>query len=497
MALWMLYAAAVAALVAAAARAADVWAAWRGRPRRWLWACGLALAVMLPAAMLARPTGVPGAVDTGRVEVLATAAPGGAELAVGEPHPWRDTLGEVAAATRARLLRAGPGALALWVLMSAGLLVWLLAGALRLRRLRAGWTPAVVDGVSVLLSGNMGPAVVGVAAGRIVAPHWMLELPLEERRLLLAHEEEHLRARDPLLLTAALAAVVALPWNPAVWWLHRRLRLAVELDCDARVLRRHPDPARYGATLLEVGRRRTRMPLPAAAFAAPPSALEQRMRALLARGPRGRTRLLALPLAVAGLAAAWALPAPALQPPLAGTLTRSTALSDVPTQGTARFSYSTLGDSSGVARASRSTLRRAALPPGNIVVGSGAEAGVMFFAAEVGRDGAAPTRIPGTPEGAALALAAARAAAPSDADGGSRDAADAASLRALAATVSGGPVRWFIADADGALVDSGFGERDAALGFFAALGPLALVQAVGGEHVGAGADVTVLFARLR
>jgi hypothetical protein len=121
----------------------------------------------------------------------------------------------------------------------------------------------------------------------------------------------------------------------------------------------------------------------------------------------------------------------------------------------------------------------------------------MFFAAEVGRDGSAPTRIPGTPAGAALALEAARAAAPSEAAGGSHGAADTASLRALAATVRGGPVRWFIADAAGTLVDSGSGARTAALGFFATLGPLALVQAVGGEHVGAGADVTVLFARLR
>ena len=48
--------------------------------------------------------------------------------------------------------------------------------------------------------------------------------------------EEHVRTKDPLTLALGLAAVVVAPWNPLAWWQHRRLRDAVEVDCDRRVL---------------------------------------------------------------------------------------------------------------------------------------------------------------------------------------------------------------------------------------------------------------------
>ena len=45
--------------------------------------------------------------------------------------------------------------------------------------------------------------------------------------MMLAHEEEHVRARDPWLLAAAGLALVAVPWNIAAWLVVRRLRLAL------------------------------------------------------------------------------------------------------------------------------------------------------------------------------------------------------------------------------------------------------------------------------
>jgi TonB family protein len=54
----------------------------------------------------------------------------------------------------------------------------------------------------------------------------------------------------------ALAGVllVATPWNPLLWWQFRRLRAAIEMDCDRRVLRGRPGDRRaYGELLLEVG----------------------------------------------------------------------------------------------------------------------------------------------------------------------------------------------------------------------------------------------------
>ena len=75
---------------------------------------------------------------------------------------------------------------------------------------------------------------------------------------MLDHERQHLQARDPILLQAAALVVVLMPWNVVAWWLVRRLRLAVELDCDARVLAAGSDLRAYGNLLLDVCARRVR-----------------------------------------------------------------------------------------------------------------------------------------------------------------------------------------------------------------------------------------------
>jgi TonB-dependent SusC/RagA subfamily outer membrane receptor len=67
------------------------------------------------------------------------------------------------------------------------------------------------------------------------------------------HEEEHQRARDPAFLALALAFLTLAPWNPAAWWALARYRLAMEVDCDRRVLATGVSKRAYGALLLEVG----------------------------------------------------------------------------------------------------------------------------------------------------------------------------------------------------------------------------------------------------
>ena len=75
-------------------------------------------------------------------------------------------------------------------------------------------------------------------------------------------------------------ALIAMPWNVALWWQLMRLRVAVELDCDARVLR-DADARSYGDLLLEVARPRRRLALMGAtAFAERASQLERRIRAI-------------------------------------------------------------------------------------------------------------------------------------------------------------------------------------------------------------------------
>ncbi len=107
---------------------------------------------------------------------------------------------------------------------------------------------------------------------------------------MLLHEEEHTRVRDTALLAAAWGLATLTPWNPAAWWMGWRLRTAVEIDCDRRVLRRDPDLARYGESLLAVAGRRPRRLLGLAAFSESISALERRIMTMTTKP--GRTHAL-------------------------------------------------------------------------------------------------------------------------------------------------------------------------------------------------------------
>jgi TonB-dependent SusC/RagA subfamily outer membrane receptor len=70
--------------------------------------------------------------------------------------------------------------------------------------------------------------------------------------MILLHEREHRGARDPALLAWAVVLVALVPWNPALWWMLTRFHLAVEADCDGRVLSRGVLPGAYGSLLLDM-----------------------------------------------------------------------------------------------------------------------------------------------------------------------------------------------------------------------------------------------------
>jgi TonB family protein len=140
-----------------------------------------------------------------------------------------------------------------WLVLTGLLALRLVRGAQSLRALTRRAQDARVDGELVLLTDGFGPATVGWRAPRIVLPSWVRELDAPLRALIMAHERAHRDARDPRLVWLATLAVVLVPWNPSVWWIARRLRLAIELDCDARTLAAAPQaitPQHYARLLL-------------------------------------------------------------------------------------------------------------------------------------------------------------------------------------------------------------------------------------------------------
>ena len=218
---------------------------------------------------------------------------------------------------------AGPEAHAifvqLWLVASALVMLSGIVGAWRVSRVvrrseaaRADTSePTVVDGVPVVVTESVGPATVGFWRSRVLVPRWVLALPTVARRYVLRHEEEHRRCRDGHLLFAASLLLILAPWHLALWWQLRRLSLAVELDCDDRVVAALGDATRYGEVLLAVAHASSRGPRLQPAFLGGAGTLERRLVTLVAPAALGRVQRWLLPaLAIALVLVVLALPHP-------------------------------------------------------------------------------------------------------------------------------------------------------------------------------------------
>ncbi len=168
----------------------------------------------------------------------------------------------------------------LWVIASASLLLAGVGSMLHFRRLRKQWPAMEMDGTTVRIAPSAGPAVIGLFRPVIVVPRWLLESSSEERDMAIAHEKEHLRVHDGVLLAVGSLLVALLPWNPAMWWMVFRLRLSVEIDCDRRVLAAGVRRSRYGSMLIDLSEHGSGLSLAAPALAGFPSTLERRLVAM-------------------------------------------------------------------------------------------------------------------------------------------------------------------------------------------------------------------------
>ena len=202
--------------------------------------------------------------------------------------------------------------LGLWAALTLLLLVRLVMATAALWRRRSQWRSAVVHDVPVRMTEDLGPAVVAIPASEILLPEWVMSLDDAEVRTIIRHEREHREAGDARLLLAGATIIALMPWNAALWFVNRRLRLAVEMDCDARVLRHEPKVDRYGSLLLAISQRPRTMLLGSATLAESTSDLERRIDAMTAPRPASKLRaaLVSASLAVVAIAFACATPAP-------------------------------------------------------------------------------------------------------------------------------------------------------------------------------------------
>ncbi|MBL0173143.1 MAG: hypothetical protein IPP90_21150 [Gemmatimonadaceae bacterium] len=151
------------------------------------------------------------------------------------------------------LLQRGLAA-ALALLASAVTLSVFAVSYLRIRRVMRRWPVQRIDNASAHRADGWSGGRVGLALSEIILPAWLLRCPPEEQRLVVAHESEHVRAGDPWLLVLACGVVARMPWHPVLWFAPARMRLAIELDCDRRVLRRGVLTAAYGLCSLSCPR---------------------------------------------------------------------------------------------------------------------------------------------------------------------------------------------------------------------------------------------------
>ena len=294
---WILYALLVGTLIAGAARLLEGTLRIAGRPVRWAWAGALGLTVALAALAPTRNTrdGISsGILERARIvdgTASTTASPSWREALIATLRSASLTVTapvqRVLVAAERRLTPSAGKSLGMASLSLSALLILVLAVVyVRFHRLRRRWPVAELLGVRVRVSPHVGPAVVGLSRPEIVIPSWLLERTADEQRLVLVHEREHVRAHDPLLLASAFAVAALLPWHPAVWYMLSRLRLAVELDCDVRVLRRGVAAHSYGTLLIDLAERCSGLRVGAPALADTSSHLEQRLLAMNTRSSR-------------------------------------------------------------------------------------------------------------------------------------------------------------------------------------------------------------------
>jgi beta-lactamase regulating signal transducer with metallopeptidase domain len=116
------------------------------------------------------------------------------------------------------------------------------------RRMNLRWPVSLVvsDKVSV-------PGIVGTFWPTLLMPPAMLTgVPIEQLRIVIAHELAHAKRFDFLVNLGQLLVESFLFFNPAVWWLSRQIRIEREACCDAAAVAATGSAVPVARTLLDI-----------------------------------------------------------------------------------------------------------------------------------------------------------------------------------------------------------------------------------------------------
>lgn len=244
---WMMYVVLVTLMLSAAALAAERAAKVRRAATRWVWMATLAGSLVLPTVIASVSIRLP---DVFKSSTASTSIVLRDTTSIPMPPALLD-LGSAQSYTTSAHIDALVRSI--WAAASALMSLILILSSVLLHRRKHGWSEGCLSGERVLVAPDAGPAVVGLIRSGIVVPTWLLQASEGQQQCAIAHERSHLDARDPQLVALALVLLTLMPWNPMLWWQFRRLRRAIEVDCDARVLLGGHDVGAYCETLIHVG----------------------------------------------------------------------------------------------------------------------------------------------------------------------------------------------------------------------------------------------------
>jgi bla regulator protein BlaR1 len=279
---WMLYVIMVTLLLSLGAYVAERAARISRGRTRWIWLTAIVASLAIPTVIASVSVELPNVMSPTVAQKMVVLRETTTQAlspvtwiagSAAEPSGWRDFDG---------LLKN------LWRAASVAMLLALLASGAYLFARKRRWSETQVSGAQVYVTEGVGPAVVGLLRPRIVVPRWVTMALPKHQAAVIAHEQSHLDARDPQLFTLALALLVFMPWNLPLWWQLRRLRYAIEVDCDARVLEGGIDPTHYGETLISVGERKSAYIGAVAAMSESKSFLEERIRIMISKPVKWR-----------------------------------------------------------------------------------------------------------------------------------------------------------------------------------------------------------------